>query len=251
MSFRVDITMTAVLRPTVIRQTLKTFCENMFINRNEYRLIINIDPVGDEKTTADDVLEVCNEYFNDIKFNVPDKPSFPKAVIWTWKQINTPYIFHLEDDWIIKRPVDIKRLTKVLHKNPQLACLRLYKHDIPKKKNPRLFNSPYTYNEKGRFFQANDSKKQFGLNPVLIRETFIKEALPLMVEDKNPEKQFRYGNEKMRDFVMRWKYGIYGEPGDKTLVWGKNGLHWRQQSKYAKPRDGSQFLTWVENKKGD
>ena len=42
------------------------------------------------------------------------------------------------------------------------------------------------------------------------------------------------------------KYAIYGKPGDKTLVWGKNGLHWRKNSKFMKPRDGSQFLTWKE-----
>ena len=245
---QIDITMTAVIRPYVLEKTLESFCKNLFTDRNLYRLIVNIDPVGDEGRSKEDILNICNTYFDNVIYNYPDKPSFPKAVIWTWKKVESNYFFHLEDDWQLFRPVDIKRLIKVLHKNPQLACIRLYKHDIPNKANPRLFNSSYIYNEKGKFFQANDSKKQFGLNPVLIRKSFIDEALPLMTEDKNPEKQFRYGNEKMRDFVMRWKYAIHGQPGDKTLVWGKNGLHWRQKSKYSKPRDGSQFLTWVESK---
>ena len=242
----IDITMTAVVRPTIVDTTLKSFCKNLFTNKDIYRLIVNIDPIGDDNKTPDDVLQVCNKYFERVIFNIPNKPSFPKAVMWVWKQATSNYVFHLEDDWIIHRPVEMKNLTKILSKNPHLACIRLYKHDIPNKPNPRLFNSPYRFNKKGNFFEAADSKKQFGLNPVLIRKTFIDEALPLMVDTKNPEKQFRYGNESMRNFVMRWKYAIYGKPGDKTLVWGKNGLHWRDKSKFDKPRDGSQFITWKE-----
>jgi len=244
----VDITMTAVIRPKIIRQTLTSFTNNLFTEKDKYRLIINIDPVGDKGKTYQDVLDVCHDFFNTVIYNATDTPSFPKAVIWTWKQTLSEYIFHLEDDWVIKRSIPIKSLLKILHKNPHLACLRLYKHDIPNKVKPRLFNSPYIFREKGNHFEAVDSKKQFGLNPVLIRKSFIDEALPLMVDTKNPEKQFRFGNEKMRDFVMRWKYAIYGKPGDKTLVWGKNGLHWRKNSKYAKPRDGNQFLNWVNRK---
>lgn len=248
---QIDITMTAVIRPGIIEKTLESFCNNLFTDRKLYRLVINIDPVGDECRTKEDVLNICNKYFDNVIYNCPDNPSFPKAVIWTWKQIKSNYIFHLEDDWVLNKKIEIKTLTKILEKNPQLACVRLYKHDIPNKKNPRLFNSPYTFNESGNFFVANDSKKQFGLNPVLIRKTFIDEALPLMVDNENPEKQFRYGNKRMKNFVMKWKYAIYGKPGDKTLVWGKNGLHWRQNSKYSKPNDGSQFITWKVNKEGE
>jgi len=245
MSLKIDITMTAVLRPTVIKSTLDSFTKNLFKNKDEYRLIINIDPIGDKGVRPPEIVDLCYKYFDDVKYNIANEPSFPKAVIWTWKQIKTPFVFHLEDDWIIRRFVNINQLVRILRKNPHLACLRLYKHDIDNKSKPRLFNSPYVYKEKGHFFEAVSSKKQFGLNPVLIRKEFIDEALPLMVYTKNPEKQFRYNNEKMRNFVMRWKYAIYGDPGDKALVWGKNGLHWRNKSNYDKPRDGKQFLTWV------
>ena len=245
MGSHVDITMTAVLRPEIIKKTLDSFCENLFFNKDyKYRLIINIDPIGNEGAKPKKIVKLCKLYFDDVIFNIPDKASFPKAVIWGWKQIKSNYTFHLEDDWILNRKVELRRLIKMLEKNPKLACMRLYKHNIPNKKNPRLFNSPYNY--KDGFFVGSDRKKQFGLNPVLIRSSYIHEALPLMVEDKNPEKQFRYGNKKMRDFVMKWQYAIYGKPGDKALVWGKNGLHWRQRSKYMKPRDGKPFLTWKD-----
>ncbi len=241
-----DITTTAVIRPEILEMTFKSFTENLFTEREKYRLIINIDPVGNKNKSPDDVLKVCYKYFDNVTYNITKEPSFPKAVIWTWKQVTTPFLFHLEDDWIIKRKVDINRLVGILHKNHHLACMRLYKHNIENKTRPKLFNSTYSY--KSHFFEASSSKTQFGLNPVLIRQSFIDEALPLMVDNKNPEKQFRYNNDKMRNFVMRWKYAIYGKPGDKTLVWGKNGLHWRNNSKYDKPRDGSQFITWKERK---
>jgi len=246
----IDITMTAVIRPAVLESTLKSFCTNLLTDRKIYRLIINIDPVGEKGRTKEDMLNVCNSFFDNVVYNYPDEPSFPKAAIWTWKQVKAPYFFHLEDDWLMNRPVEMKTLTKILHKNPHLACVRLYKHNIPNKKNPRLFNSPYTFNEKANYFQANDSKKQFGLNPVLIRKEYIDEALPLLVEHKNPEKQFRYNNTKMRDFVMRWKYAIYGQPGDKALV-SDNGYSWRNQMNFSKPTNGSQFLTWVTEDEND
>ena len=68
----------------------------------------------------------------------------------------------------------------------------------------------------------------------------------MMVDTRNPEKQFRYGNSAMRDFIMEWKYAIYGKPGDDRCVFGKNGLYWRKKSQFKKPRNGEPFLQWMK-----
>lgn len=239
---KIDITMTAVLRSKVLRQTLESFCKNVFYNnRDRYRLIVNIDLVGDNEKPKS-IIKTCRRYFDNVVFNISKTPSFPKAAMWVWSQVEADWIFHLEDDWIITRKIDIDNMIKILKERSGLACLRLYKEKIPNKKKVKIFNSRYIYNKEG-FYVADDRKRQFGLNPVLIRSKYIKQALPLMVETKNPEKQFRYGNTAMRDFVMKWQYAIYGRPGDKRLI-NDNGLFWRRRSKFKKPDGGKLFLKW-------
>ena len=131
----------------------------------------------------------------------------------------------------------------ILDRNRHLACLRMCKYDIPSKSIVNLFNSPYVY--KNGFFEAEDRKRQFGLNPCLIRGDFVKGAVPLMVENINPEKQFRYENKRMRDFIMKWTYAIYGKPGDKALV-TDNGIEWKEINRFKKP-DINTFIVWEKS----
>jgi len=241
-SQKIDITMTAVKRSSLLEKTLLSFCENVFYGKQDrYRLIINIDPVG-EKEKPKKIVSICKSFFDNVVYNIAPQPSFPKAVMWVWSQTTAPWIFHLEDDWIIHREIDINNMIRILNERPGLACLRLYKRNIPNKKRPRLFDCPYRYNKDG-FFVAGNSGTQFGLNPVLIRKKFIQQALPLMVDNKNPEKQFRYTNLKMKDFLYKWQYAIYGKPGDKILV-SDHGVRWRRKNMLAKPSGG--FTEWVK-----
>jgi len=242
-----DITMTAVRRPEVIEKTLKSFTENLFVIPKDHRLIVNIDPIGDD-VDNNEVIDVLEKYFSNLVIFEPKKPSFPKAVIRIWKQVESKYFFHLEDDWVLKRPVFISDLINPLKRNKNLACMRLYKENIPLTNNPTMFGCKYHYNQEFNFFKpipgSNNWKNQFGLNPVMIKKEFIDEVLPLMVNDKNPEKQFRENNPLFKNILLKWTFAIYGRPGLKRMVWGKNGLHWRLDSKFQKPRNGNGFTTW-------
>jgi len=249
-----DITMTAVRRPEVIEKTLKSFTENLFVIPEDHRLIVNIDPIGDEDDKHNNkTISILKKYFPNIVIFEPNSPSFPKAVIRIWKEVKSNLFFHLEDDWILKRPIFMNELTQPLKQNKDLACMRLYKENIPFSNNPKMFGCSYNYHGTRSFTNtyftpvpgSNNWKNQFGLNPVMIRKKFIDETLPLMVNDKNPEKQFRENNPLMSNILNKWTFAIYGRPGLKRMVWGKNGLHWRLDSKFKKPRDGSGFTTWA------
>jgi len=241
-SNKIDITMTSVLRPSIVEETLKSFCKNIFIDRDRYRLIINIDLVG-EDVKAKEILKVCARYFNKVIHNIPREPSFPKAVIWAWSQTTADWVFHLEDDWLITRPVDIDDMLSILKSNSSISALRMYKRDMPEDRTINLFGSIYRFDTKG-FFVSNNSI-QFVLNPSLIRGKFIHQAIQLMVDNRNPEKQFKDG--LMRELTLRWKHGIYGKPGDKALVCdiGKSS---RSKMGFEKAEKGANFLVW--NKKG-
>jgi len=245
---KIDITMTATIRPGIVSQTLESYCSKIFKERDRYRLIINVDPVG-EQVKAKEVLKVCNKYFSDIVWNVPEKPSFPNAVMWVWKQIgkNTEYVFHLEDDWLLGRNIEIDDMIKILKNYKTFAHLRLSKYAIPNRKTINLFRAVYHYNEDG-FYISSNRENQFGLNPCLVKADFLRKALPRMVETLNPEKQFRFSNKKMRDLLMSWEYPIYGRPGwDVTAI--DNGWQWRKELGINKP-DNTQFLVWdMKNEK--
>ena len=93
MGDRIDITMTAVLRPALLEGTLKTISEKVCRNRDGFRLIINVDQVG-EKVKPMKVVNVAKKYFDDVIYNIADEPSFPKAVKWVWSQATAPFILH-------------------------------------------------------------------------------------------------------------------------------------------------------------
>lgn len=244
---KIDITMTAVMRPAILERTLKTIVENIIDERNEFRLIINIDPVG-EKVKPKMVLKTIKKYFRDkhIIYNYAESPSFPKAVKWVWENSSAPYIFHIEDDWSINRKIDVNKMINILDTHNDLSSLRLYKYTTPKGKAFNTFGCRWRYNKAG-FYVADRWQKQFGLNPILIKRQFIDEALPRMRDDVNPEKQFRSSQEYMVPVIKKWKYGLYASPSEKALV-SDIGYAWRKRTNFVKPNRRT-FVTWEERQK--
>ena len=132
-------------------------------------------------------------------------------------------------------------MISILKKYEKLSSLRLYKFKTPKRKKFLTFACSWVYHEEG-FYMAKDWRKQFGLNPILIKKKFIDQALPRMRDTVNPEKQFRFSQEYMRKVIKDWQYGIYSNPGDKALV-TDIGRKWINNTEFCKPKTGT-FLTW-------
>jgi len=238
----VDITMTAVLRPALLRGTLKTIVRNVVDDINKFRLIINIDPVG-ENVSPQKVVKVAQQYFPNVIYNIAKEPSFPKAVKWIWSQATAPYILHWEDDVDILRKIDINKMIRILQNHPKISSLRLYKDRTPRnRKYMNTFLCKWVYNKEG-FYLARDWKKQFGLNPILIKKEFIDEALPRMIDEQNPEKQFRVSKKFMRPVIKKWKYAIFANPGEPRLIDGRKGQAWKDKIGFQKPK-GCEFLKW-------
>jgi len=108
-----DVTMTATVRADILRMTLRSFHKN-FLHNFTARMIINVDPVGDTENNAPiDMVNICREYFSEVVYRTPDTPSFAAAVQWCWRQVETDVFFHLEDDWILRRPVAPAEMLRV------------------------------------------------------------------------------------------------------------------------------------------
>ena len=245
---KIDIAMTAVLRPTILSETLikikRHVCHG---DESRFRLIINIDPVG-EDVEPERLIKICKKNFSDVIYNVAKTPSFPHAVKWVWKQTTAPFVFHWEDDVNIMYDIDVDDMISILKKNKDLSTLRLYKAVTPNKTTFFTFACKWTYHPDG-FYVANDWKKQFGLNPILIKQEFVKEAVVRMVDDVNPEKQFRYSQKYMRPLIKKWKYGLYTKPGAPRMIDGRKGQKWKNELGLDKPGGGQTFTKWEIKKK--
>jgi len=238
----IDITMTAVIRPAILSETLQTIKKHVCKGQTDrFRLIINIDPVGANLDPMK-VVKTAYKNFDNVIYNIPDEPSFPKAVKWIWSQATAPYIFHWEDDVNILHPIDIDDMIGILKRHKDISSLRLYKAPTPNRKRINTFSCKWIYNNEG-FYLASDWRRQFGLNPILIKREFVKEAVKKMVDHTNPEKQFRESQKYMRALIKKWKYALYTKPGSPRMVDGRKGQKWKNKMKLDKPK-GQTFLKW-------
>ena len=239
----IDITMPTTLRPALLDRTLESFTKNVFTERERYRFIFNIDPVGEAGCSPMDVVDVANKYFDNILYNIADEPSFPKAFIWCWEQAESDYLFHMNEDWEILRLINIDHMIKILEENTNVACLRLLKMDVP----PSLKFFRSKYKNMGKYLLAEKRDVSFGTNPELICGKFYKNARKYLLDDRNPEKQFRPAQKKMFENVTKhWQYAVYASPGDKMLI-KDIGRGWMKKNKFQK-KGGPGFTTWEKTK---
>lgn len=220
---KIDITTSATIRPALLNETLSSFRANMLNDSHEYRFIINVDPIG-EPVSADRVIDVAKSHFKEVVYRKPDTPCFADAVIWCWKQTTSDLVFHLEDDWVLSKPIDLDTLLKTISEFPQYDSFRLSKKRVRVSSKTRVV--PYVH---------------LSLNPVFIRQTFIQEAVKYMLPTKNPEKQLRIVDPECGKFIQKTKHGIYVEQGVNAIV-KDIGRKWMERTNLYSKVTG--FLKW-------
>lgn len=214
---KIDIVTTATLRPELLRLTYKSFHRKLFYKYKSCRLIINIDPLpSPDQALFEEVLLVCREWFSEVVFRYPEVPSFPAAVQWAWGQVKTPIFFHLEDDWLLLRPVDPLLVSQYFSQQNGLAEVTLN----PSKNRPE--------------------DPGLALRPSFFRQDFISAALPLFNLLEDPEKQWRKHIE-MGGVLDQWKFRHYGEIGEGHYVRDMGAL-WRKM--YALEKWGLGDVSW-------
>jgi len=210
-----DITMTATIRPEVINLTLKSFFKRFLHQFDSTRLIINIDPIGDESHTVDDVILVCKRYFKTIIVNTPKTASFPKAVKWCWEQVESEYFLHLEDDWLLKKIIN-KDLVLKLMCDDTIKSIRFF---LSRNSKFNLIDESYCYSN------------AFSLNPSIMRKDFIEDLLLRFDINLDPEKQFSDIDSNSNSKI---KFILYGEKSDGYFTIDI-GTKWRKFLKFEKP----------------
>jgi len=108
---RLDVVTTALCRPELLELTYRSFFTRLK-NLPEIRIILNVDPLGEADQA--ECIRVAKRYSDSVVFRCPDSPGFMDAVKWCYKQVESPIVLHLEDDWLLRRKVDYKIWLKTL-----------------------------------------------------------------------------------------------------------------------------------------
>jgi hypothetical protein len=234
---QIDVTITATLRPEILLKTVDSFMHNL-LSEQDCKCILNIDPVGWSK--PQDIYDICRDYFPKVVLREARTPNFGAAFKWCWEQVSAPWVLHLEDDWELKREIDIHDMVKIILTH-NLALLRLpqFKSGEREMKN---WNKFFPWN--GVYYECPD---KIGLgfcgHPSLIRWSFVNNTVHHLNENKNPEKQFHVKTGPIAEEVQKWNFGVYGKPG-WGLVIQDLGRKWMVKNGWRKKGSKAFFLEW-------
>ena len=229
-------TSTAMPRPEIAERCFKSFSENLvdIDTRDRGAIYINIDPFpyttveeqNEIDRLSDEVIDVCEKYFRHVVFRKAEKPNFTKALKWVWSQTFSKTIVHIEEDWILNRPIEIYPL-------------------IERVRNQRLYQL---------VFRALDCRKYGGfyptncLSPSIFHSRYYKAIAKGLDVDLNPEHQMH----RKGRFDIETPYhdkGKYIQACPDEIIVEDIGREWLKNSPYKKPDSKKDFLGW-ETKEG-
>lgn len=224
-----EFTTTACNRPEILERTYKSFTTNLKgVNFKKSILYINIDPAPNNNNIIN-VEKVAKKYFGKVIANYPEKPNFASAIIWCFSQVKGVIFFHLEDDWLLNKKINLETMYNYSKKYSNWHQCILEKKIITQPNEPTLLPS--------------------------LHNTKITQLFLTKVDNKtNPEAQLKciYRDLKKRNFNL-FTY----------IIWGKDlvtdiGRKWLNQNNLRRNyeetaqtshnnRKWSPWISWTNN----
>jgi len=212
---------TATIRPDILEKTYQSFSDNMIdVDFKELPLYLNIDPLPlEDKNLIPQVISVAEKFFKSVDVSTPNVASFPLAVKRLYqKASHHKYVFDLQDDWILTRPVEVEKAIKVIGGDITGVTFNTYNFT----KFPLLYC----------------------ISPTISIGSWVNKVYPYIKPNISPEQQFRHNARKQvkvpRYVVARSiKY-----PDAKTIIVKDIGREWLKGTKYKKQKNDGKFTTW-------
>jgi len=162
----ISFTTTSCCRCDLLLRTYESFVKNMNgVDFKNSTLFINLDHyegVGD----VDECVRISKYFFGNVVYNVPKTPDFSSAIKWLWdREFETPYVFHLEEDWELISEINIEDIVSILNSRESLVSVRL--------------------RHRGRYTEGFSDR--IVLLPSLYKKDFLKIG-EFIREGKNPER---------------------------------------------------------------
>ncbi len=248
----IDICIIATRRPELLERTLNSFKYKLFckegrggFEESNYRLIINVDPVG-EDVSSESIVDIARSYFPNVVCRISDIPNFPQAWIWCWLQVKNRYVFHLEEDWELLRPLNFAQMIGIMELNPYLVHLRLSTW----RSEDKLKQWKWFLEHKNGYYQVpNDVKGTIGFcgHPGLCTDWFVQTCLTYINPSANPEKQIKWRNKELWKHIGDYEYGVFQEPNSPASI-KDIGRKWMVEHGFQKKGNREHFIEWEKVK---
>lgn len=209
----IDFCTTATIRPDILYQTYYSFNQNLInLNLKECNLYLNIDPIPFDEQKRNELIKIANNFFGQVVVHFAKKPSFPLAVKWCWSSTKLSFVFHLEDDWVLKESIDFSELMEKFNKTRiQQIVLRAY---------------------------MNTAQGKMPLSPSIIRGVLCRQIGKLLSGDQNPETQLR--SRPIQSLFGGNKITVPNHPVVKDI-----GRTWFGQSGMKRNKQKEKFIRWI------
>jgi hypothetical protein len=210
--------MDVIVTSTCRRQfetTYASFMKNVKYDQG-FRFIVRIDVLEKNKHYLPRLLEFLRRNsISDININT-GKHSFAGAVNYLFKKLQSEHYFHLEDDWLFLKPIDLNAVMEIMKNNKNIHSIRFSKEQI-KKPDYRMKKSLAKKNElyllPGREINIDGinliETSIWSLNPYVARTAIVKQFLDIP-EDINPE-----------EFLSKRYFSAFSSPA--LYIYGKYG----------------------------
>ncbi|GBD95570.1 MAG TPA: hypothetical protein ENG83_13865 [Nitrospirae bacterium] len=218
--------MTSTCRKTIER-TFHSFFKYVSCDE-KFRFIVHIDVLNPRylPDLMDFLKKTSESYGVDIIHKVNSNPSanyyeaHSRAVGYLFSCIESLHYFHLEDDWIFLKKIDLNPLIVLMKKYPYIDHIRFSKKNIPERS--WLYHISDVVSEE--FLIPNKEViidditlvelPLWSFNPHLGRTSVVKHFTDLPIRE-NPEK---YICHKYSHFAENGKIYMYGRIGDGASV---------------------------------
>lgn len=205
---------TATRRPELLDSTYRSLFEaTVDFDWRQVPLNINIDPLPHDGRSSD-VRDVAEKWFAAVHVNEPEMPNFSSAVKWLWSTADTPYILHLEDDWLFVRSISMVDVMNIFVDNSVCHQVRFRK-------------------------TGSASSTLLGLSPSIICKRAYKPLGQFLTSAANPEVQIH----RAAGEVIPQKKGVAISYG-KTPVVVDIGRKWLAGQRLVRPKIKSNFTRW-------
>jgi hypothetical protein len=232
----IDITMTATFRPEILRQTLESL--RLLKYDGKFRLVANIDPVGDKTCSHSEIHSILAEYYPNHIINESLVGNHIEAIKWVWSHVESEFVLQWEDDWILEHPVNLQVMVDWINSRKTIAQICFDRSDKPVHSYPG-YTGRFSYVRDG--FWERVKGKSFGGPPALMRRKYLKQVIPHMKFELDTLSK----HDHRADIVLsRWEVWLY-TGGHMGLV-HDIGRQWLKQNNLRGSKS-SRGVRWSHN----
>ena len=221
---KIDLTILGGSRPKLLKRTLQSFHEKIFVNFEISSVYANLDLFGGHQQDRLECIKILNTFFLNPEIACPDSNSFGLAVKNLWLQPKSDTFLHLEDDWLAISKIEPIQISKYLKgKTKQIALHHGAFHSY--------FRNRFHWSKHNTFGYEvipNFSRPIFSTSPSFLNSNFALSCAELMDPGMDPEKQLSNGSvARLSEFTSKYRCRLLKKNSGMDYV-QDIGRDWRE-----------------------